>query len=69
MTRMVKRSCAVGLLLVFAVVSAAAAQRDVDETKPAKPDGRVEINNVKGSVHVVGWDRDEVQEQALLFFT
>ena len=60
MMRMVKRSCAVGLVLVFAVVSGAAAQREVNDTKPAKPDGRVEINNVKGSVHVVGWDRNEV---------
>jgi len=66
MTRMVVRSCAVGLLLVLAVASVAAAQREVDETKPARPDGRVEINNVKGSVHVVGWDQNEVRVKGKL---
>ncbi len=53
-------ACALSLTVVLAAVSAA-AQTEVDETKSARPDGRVEINNVKGSVHVVGWDRDEVR--------
>jgi len=66
MMRMVKRSCAIGLMLILAVASAAAAQREVDETKPARRDGRVEINNVKGSVHVVGWDRNEVRVEGKL---
>jgi DUF4097 and DUF4098 domain-containing protein YvlB len=60
------RSCVIGLVLVLAVASAAAAQREVDETKPARRDGRVEINNVKGSVHVVGWDQDEVRVKGKL---
>ena len=38
----------------------------MDETKPARPDGRVEINNVKGSVNVVGWDRNEVRVKGKL---
>ena len=66
MTRTVVRSCTAGVMLVLAVASVAAAQREVDETKPAKPDGRVEINNVKGSVQVVGWDRNEVRVKGKL---
>jgi DUF4097 and DUF4098 domain-containing protein YvlB len=37
------------------------AGKEVDETKPAKADGRVQIDNLTGSVHVVGWDRNEVR--------
>jgi len=52
-------ACALSLAVLVAAASAA-AQTEVDETKSARPDGRVEINNVKGAVHVVGWDRNEV---------
>ena len=53
-------ACALSLVVLLAAVSAA-AQTEVDETKSARPDGRVEINNVKGSVRVSGWDRNEVR--------
>ena len=53
-------ACALSLVVLLAAASAA-AQTEVDETKSARPDGRVEINNVQGSVRVSGWDRNEVR--------
>lgn len=32
----------------------------IDETRPAEPDGLVSVENLIGSVHVTGWDKDEV---------
>lgn len=58
-------ACALSLAALIAAVSAA-AQTEVDETKSARPDGRVEINNVQGSVKVLGWDRNEVRVQGKL---
>ena len=46
-------------LLAFAAVPAL-AQESVDQSRPAAPDGVVEIYNAKGSVRVVGWDREEI---------
>ncbi|MGD8440802.1 MAG: DUF4097 family beta strand repeat-containing protein [Holophagae bacterium] len=39
----------------------ATADTAVDETRPLAADGRVEINNVAGSVEVVGWSDDQVE--------
>jgi len=51
--------------LVLATVLAGpawlAAQTTVDQKRPASPDGAVSIENMSGSVKVVGWDRAEVQ--------
>jgi len=47
------------LALLF-LAPVAAAQTSVDETKAVKPDGLVEINNVSGSVRIIGWDKTEV---------
>lgn len=55
----------IGLLLAAALTLVGAgplaAQQRVDETRPAAPDGVVEIRNVAGSVEVSGWDREEVR--------
>jgi DUF4097 and DUF4098 domain-containing protein YvlB len=37
------------------------AQSTVDQKRPAAPDGIVSIENMAGSVKVVGWDKSEVQ--------
>ena len=37
------------------------ADRPVDESRPAAPDVRVEIENVVGSVRVIGWTEDRVR--------
>ncbi|MGE5235228.1 MAG: DUF4097 family beta strand repeat-containing protein [Acidobacteriota bacterium] len=51
------------MIVLAAVLAAAAAlaQQDVNERRPAAKDGVVEIENVAGSVRVVGWDRLEVE--------
>lgn len=41
-------------------VAARAANRPVDEHRPAEAAGQVEIQNVAGRVDVVGWDKPEV---------
>jgi DUF4097 and DUF4098 domain-containing protein YvlB len=46
--------------LLWLVPALAAADSEVDRVVPARPDGRVSISNVAGSVTVTGWDRDEV---------
>jgi DUF4097 and DUF4098 domain-containing protein YvlB len=48
-------------LLVFIVIGAAWAGEPINERRPAFPDGVVEIENLAGSVRIIGWDRDEVQ--------
>ncbi|MCF7221981.1 DUF4097 family beta strand repeat-containing protein [Marilutibacter chinensis] len=37
------------------------AATPIDETRPLDPRGRVEIDNVKGSIDVRAWDRSEVR--------
>jgi hypothetical protein len=49
-----------GLLLAAVSILPALAQEKVDEKLSADPEGTVTIENVSGSVEVVGWDRDEV---------
>jgi hypothetical protein len=36
------------------------AQERVSQTRPAAPDGVVQIDNPAGSIRVIGWDRSEV---------
>ena len=48
------------------LAGAAADQTDVDRTVDARPDGRVTITNVAGSVKVNGWDRNEVEVKGTL---
>lgn len=40
--------------------------RDFSEKKAASPAGKVNIQNVSGSVEVIGWDRDEVMVEGRL---
>ena len=49
------------LFVVFAAASLTLAGRYVDETKAADPDAEIEIELISGSVHVIGWDKDEVR--------
>lgn len=51
---------------VMLVSVSAWADQAVDKRLPAKPDGIVEIDNVSGSVEIVGWDRDEVHVEGTL---
>jgi DUF4097 and DUF4098 domain-containing protein YvlB len=50
------------LILITAVVAPSwlAAQTPVDEQRPAEADGVVEIENVAGSVNVIGWNEAAV---------
>ncbi|WP_407351255.1 DUF4097 family beta strand repeat-containing protein [Luteimonas sp. R10] len=48
------------LLALLMPVSAVLAQTSVDERHPLASGGRVEVENVAGSIRVRGWDRDEV---------
>lgn len=56
----------VGLLTVLLAVPAAAADREVKESGPASADGLVLIENVSGSVVVIGWDKNEVSLEGTL---
>lgn len=42
------------------------AGTEVNETRPAAMDGHVEIENVSGSIEVIGWDRAEVKVEGTL---
>lgn len=47
-------------LLALAIPMAVQAQSRLDERHPLSKGGRVELENVAGSISVRGWDRDEV---------
>ena len=61
-----KRTAAIVLLLVVAVAAPASAQRKVDEVRPLNPDGLVQIDNLAGSVQVVGWSNSQVEITGML---
>jgi DUF4097 and DUF4098 domain-containing protein YvlB len=48
-------------LLLAAAVLPATAATPINQTRPLDPRGRVEVDNVKGRVDVVAWNRPEVQ--------
>ena len=54
------------LLVVALAAPAALADREVHESGPAAADGTVLIENISGSVVVVGWDRDEIKVEGTL---
>ena len=56
----------VGLLTILLAVPAAAADREVKEAGPASADGLVLIENVSGSVVVIGWDKSEISLEGTL---
>lgn len=49
------------VLLLAAVAQPAIAATPINQTRPLDPRGRVEVDNVKGRVEVVAWNRPEVQ--------
>lgn len=49
------------LMAILAVPAWLAAQTPVDERRDAAADGVVEIENLAGSVRIIGWDRNEVE--------
>lgn len=53
------KSIVYGLAALF--VAHAAVGETVERSAKAAPDGTVEIVNVSGDVHVIGWDRAEVK--------
>ncbi len=53
------RAALTSLALLYAA-AAIAASNQVHMTRTADPQGQVEIDNVAGSVEVVGWDRPEI---------
>ena len=59
-----------GLAFVLAMSVAATGQAlaatPINETRPLDPDGRVEIENLKGRIEVRAWDRPEVKIEGSL---
>lgn len=54
------------VLCTAAVALPAFAATPIDQTRALDPDGRVEIENLKGSIEVRGWDRAEVRIEGSL---
>lgn len=48
------------ILLGCLLPAAVHAQKPLREARPADPAGAVRINNIAGTVHVIGWDRDSI---------
>jgi DUF4097 and DUF4098 domain-containing protein YvlB len=55
-----------GLLVMALVAPVTAADREVKESGPASATGTVMIENISGSVVVVGWDKAEVSVEGTL---
>src|SRR5215813_14878192 len=49
----------------FAGDHSAEFTEEFHQTYPLSADGRVDIGNINGSVHVTGWDRNEVKVDAV----
>ena len=56
---------ALGLLLLLPGL-ATAAERTFSETYPLETGGSVELSNINGDVKITGWDRSEVQVEAII---
>ena len=55
-----------GMLVMTLAVPAALADKEVKESGPAKANGIVMIENISGSIVVVGWDKDEINVEGTL---
>jgi len=55
-----------GLLVMTLAVPAALADQEVKESGPAAADGIVMIENISGSIVVVGWDKAEISVEGTL---
>lgn len=57
-----RRKAVLAMALLLAVSGAArAADRTVDQSGRMPADGRVSVENIAGSVKVIGWDKAEIQ--------
>src|SRR5450756_1445858 len=56
-----------GSLFALLLATSAHAQvtQDFHRTVPLSADGRVSLDNINGNVEITGWDRDEVQIDAV----
>src|SRR5688572_28279984 len=52
---------AIALLLTSLIVAHAERAERITRETAAEPDGEVQIVNVSGNVHVIGWDQAKVQ--------
>lgn len=61
--------CAVLVLIVGAHASdnRGAYTEEFHQTYALTPDGRVELDNINGAVHISGWDRNEVKVDAVKY--
>jgi DUF4097 and DUF4098 domain-containing protein YvlB len=55
-----------GLLVIALVAPVTAADREVKESGPASATGTVMIENISGSIVVVGWDKAEISIEGTL---
>lgn len=55
------------LLLVTAHAENRQFTEDFHQTYVLAPDGRVELDNINGSVHITAWDRNEVKVDAVKY--
>src|SRR5713226_9058129 len=60
-------ACALVMLAVGAHASdyREAVTEEFHQTYPLTPDGRVELDNINGPVHISTWDRNEVKVDAI----
>lgn len=61
----ITRSAVLALCTAMLALPAFAAT-PIDQTRPFDPSGRIEIDNLKGSIKVQGWDRREVRIEGSL---
>lgn len=66
LTRKTLRWMGTALFMVGLATTSAAAQQRVEETKAARADGLVKIDNLAGSIKVIGWNRAEVSVKGTL---
>jgi DUF4097 and DUF4098 domain-containing protein YvlB len=52
--------------IAFTVAASAAAETQVDERRPAKPDGMIQIAIPAGAFRVVGWEKAEIAVKGTL---
>jgi DUF4097 and DUF4098 domain-containing protein YvlB len=60
------RELAAAAILLAAVATCDAAEGAFDRTVAAEPRGSVEVSNVAGKLHIIGWDKSEVSVHATL---
>lgn len=65
MIRITRSVLVVGLMAAL-LVAPALADQEVNETVKASATGLVTVENIAGSIEVVGWDRNEVKVEGLL---